>query len=174
MSTRTLAAKDFRLLRRDYRSAIILLLTRLVFVAVLSLVVGQGFGQKPDNRLRVSVVNDDAGLPPDAGPFPNRPWSEVVLADLAGTADIRLEMIESRALAEQLVRDGKRSAVLVFEPEFSERMHRCSCLTKATPEPLNPLFRDGINPAEVRLTILKDPTQPATASIIEQVAQVTL
>src|SRR6202007_1437132 len=106
MSTRTLAAKDFRLLRRDYRSAIILLLTPLVFVAVLSLVVGQGFGQKPDNRLRVSVVNRDAGLPPDAGSFPGRPWSEVVLADLAGTADIRIEMIESRELAEQLVRDG--------------------------------------------------------------------
>jgi ABC-2 type transport system permease protein len=174
MSTRTLAAKDFRLLRRDYRSAIILLVTPLVFVAVLSLVVGQGFGQQPDNRLRVSVVNLDEGLPPDAGPFPGRPWSEVVLADLAGTADIRIEMIESKELAQELVESGKRSAVLVFEPDFSALMHRCSFLTHATPEPLNPLYRDGINPAEVHLTILKDPTQPAASSIIEQVAQVTL
>src|SRR5215207_2324201 len=145
MSTRILAAKDFRLLRRDYRSAIILLVTPLVFVAVLSLVVGQGFGQKPDNRLRVSVVNLDAGLPADAGPFPGRPWSEVVLADLAGTADIRIEMIESKEQAQALVNAGKRSAVLVFEPEFSALMHRCSFLTTATPEPLNPLYRDGIN-----------------------------
>ncbi|HVK09866.1 MAG TPA: ABC transporter permease [Gemmataceae bacterium] len=174
MSTRTLAAKDFRLLRRDYRSAVILLVTPLVFVAVLSLVVGQGFGQTPDNRLRVSVVNLDAGLPPDAGPFPGKPWSEVVLNDLAGTADIRIEMIESREQAKALVDAGKRSAVLVFEPDFSELMHRCSFLTRATPEPLNPLYRDGINPAEVHLAILKDPTQPAAASIIEQVAQVTL
>ena len=59
MSTLTLAAKDFRLLRRDYRSAIILLATPLIFVAVLSVVVGEGFGQKPDDRLRVSVVNED-------------------------------------------------------------------------------------------------------------------
>jgi linearmycin/streptolysin S transport system permease protein len=174
MSTLTVAAKDFRLLRRDYRSAIILLATPLIFVAVLSVVVGEGFGQKPDDRLRVSVVNLDAGLPPGHGPFPAKPWSEVVLDDLAGTADIRIELIGSREEAERLVRDGRRSAVLVFEPEFSALMHRCSFLTHADPPPLNPLYRDGINPAEVRLTILKDPTQQAAASIIEQVAQVTL
>src|SRR5690349_5464232 len=174
MSTLTLAAKDFRLLRRDYRSAIILLATPLIFVAVLSVVVGEGFGQKPDDRLRVSVVNLDAGLPADHGPFPPKSWSEVVLDDLAGTADIRIELIGSREEAERLVRDGRRSAVLVFEPEFSARMHRCSFLTRTDPPPLNPLYRDGINPAEVRLSVLKDPTQQAAASIIEQVAQVSL
>jgi ABC-type Na+ efflux pump permease subunit len=174
MSTFNVAAKDLRLLRRDYRSAIILLATPLIFVAVLSVVVGEGFGQKPDDRLRVSIVNLDEGLPPDAGPFPGKRWSEVVLDDLAGAADIRIELIGSRPEAERLVRDGKRSAVLVFEPDFSARMHRCSFLTKATPEPLNPLYRDGINPAEVHLSVIKDPTQQAAASIIEQVAQVTL
>src|SRR5262245_57618349 len=174
MSTFTLAAKDFSLLRQDYRSAIILLATPLIFVAVLSVVVGEGFGQKPDDRLRVSVVNLDAGLPPGHGPFPPKRWSDVVIDDLAGTADIRIELIGSREEAERLVRDGRRSAVLVFEPEFSALMHRCSFLTHADPPPLNPLYRDGINPAEVRLTIFKDPTQQAAASIIEQVAQVTL
>jgi ABC-type Na+ efflux pump permease subunit len=174
MSTLTLASKDFRLLRRDYRSAVILLTTPLVFVAVLSVVVGEGFGQKPDDRLRVSVVNLDEGLPPEAGPFPPKPWSEVVLDDLAATTDIRIELIGSREEADRLIRDGKRSAVLIFEKDFSARMHRCSFLTYAKPEPLNPLYRDGINPAEVGLTIKKDPTQQASASIIEQVAQVTL
>src|SRR4051812_38448460 len=174
MSTLNLAAKDFRLLRRDYRSAVILLLTPLAFVAVLSVVVGEGFGQKPDDRLRVSVVNRDAGLPPDAGPFPPKPWSAVVLDDLAGSTDIRIEVIDSPEEAERLVRDGKRSAVLVFEPDFSARMHRCSFLTHADPPPLNPLYRDGINPAEVGLTLLRDPTQVASSSIIEQVAQVSL
>jgi ABC-type uncharacterized transport system permease subunit len=152
MSTLTLAAKDFRLLRRDYRSAVILLLTPFVFVAVLSVVVGEGFGQKPDDRLRVSVVIEDKGLPPNSGPFPAKPWSQIVLDDL----------------------DGKRSAALVFEPDFSARMHRCSFLTHSDPPPLNPLYRDGINPAEVGLTVLRDPTQVASSSIIEQVAQVSL
>ena len=174
MSTLTLAAKDFRLLRRDYRSAIILLATPLVFVGVLSLVVGEGFGQKPDDRLRVSVVNLDDGLAPNSGPFPGRPWSQVVLDDLAGTADIRIELIGSKEEAARLINDGKRSAVLIFEPEFSTKMHRCSFLTKADPPPLNPLYRDGINSAEVGLTLQKDPTQQAASSIIEQVAQVTL
>ena len=96
MSILKLAAKDFRLLRRDYRSAIILLATPLIFVAVLSVVVGEGFGQKPDDRLRVSVVNLDEGLPADAGPFPSKPWSEVVLDDLAGAMDVRIELIGSR------------------------------------------------------------------------------
>src|SRR5262245_39361214 len=174
MSTLTLAAKDFRLLRRDYRSAVILLATPLVFVAVLSVVVGEGFGQKPDDRLRVSVVNEDEGLPPGAGPFPPKRWSEVMLDDLAGSTDIRIEVIGSRAEAERLVRDGKRPAVLVFEPDFSARMHRCSFLTHDDPPPLNPLYRDGINPEEVGLNLLKDPTQVASSSIIEQVAQVSL
>jgi len=174
MSTLTLAAKDFRLLRRDYRSAIILLATPLLCVGVLSLVMGEGFWQKPDDRLRVSVVNLDEGLPPNSGPFPTKRWSEVVLDDLAGTAEIRIEIIGSREEAQRLIRDGKRSAVLIFEPDFSVKMHRCSFLTKADPPPLNPLYRDGINPREVSLTIEKDPTQQATASIIEQVAQVTL
>jgi ABC-2 type transport system permease protein len=174
MSTLTLAAKDFRLLRRDYRSAVILLATPLVFVAVLSVVVGEGFGQKPDDRLRVSVVNQDDGLPPEAGPFPPKPWSQVVLDDLAGSTDIRIELIDSRDEADRLIRDGKRSAVLIFEPDFSAKVHRCSFLTNADPPPLNPLYRDGINPAEVGLTVLRDPTQIGSSSIIEQVAQVSL
>src|SRR5919199_3328102 len=118
MSTLTLAAKDSRLLRRDYRSAVILLATPLVFVAVLSVVVGEGFGQKPDDRLRVSVVNEDAGLPPGAGPFPPKRWSEVVLDDLAGSTDIRIELIGSREEAERLIRDGRRAGGAVFEPQF--------------------------------------------------------
>jgi hypothetical protein len=162
------------LLLRDPRAAVILLLMPVVLILVLGLALGEGFGQKPDDRLRVSVVNLDAGLPADHGPFPPKSWSEVVLDDLAGTADIRIELIGSREEAERLVRDGRRSAVLVFEPEFSARMHRCSFLTRTDPPPLNPLYRDGINPAEVRLSVLKDPTQQAAASIIEQVAQVSL
>src|SRR4051812_45884845 len=149
MPTLTLAAKDPRLLLRDYRSAIILLATPLVFIGVLSLVVGEGFGQKPDDRLRVSIVNLDEGLPPNSGPFPPKRWSDIVLDDLAGTADIRIEVIADREEAQRLIRDGKRSAVLIFEPDFSKKMHRCSFLTKADPPPLNPLYRDGINPKEV-------------------------
>lgn len=174
MPTFTLAAKDLRLLLRDARSAVILLVMPLLFVGVLGMAVGEGFGQKPDDRLRISIVNLDEGLPPDSGPFPPKRWSDVVIDDLASTADIRIEMIPNKAEADALIKQGKRSAVLIFEPRFSREMHRCSFLTEADPPPLNPLYANGIAVERVGLTVLRDPTQQAASSIIEQVAQVTL
>jgi len=170
----TLAAKDLRLLLRDPRSTVVLLGTPLILILVIGLTLGELFGQKPDDRLRVSVVNLDKGLPTRARSYPTRPWSEIVIDDLSGTAGIRVEIIESRETAERLVSRGERSAVLVFDPEFSERLDRCSFLTVNDPPPLNPLFRDGVRLEALGLIVLRDPTQQAAASIIEQVAQVTL
>ena len=174
MSTFTLAAKDLRLLLRDARSGVILLVMPLLFMAVLGMAVGEGFGQKPDDRLRISVVNLDEGAPDSKQAYPKRRWSEIVIDDLASTADIRIEMIPDRAEAESLIRQGKRAAVLVFEPGFSREMNRCSFLTKTEPPPLNPLYVNGIQVKKLGLTVLSDPTQQAAVSIIEQVAQVTL
>ena len=64
----TLAAKDLRLLLRDARSAVILFVTPLVLILVLGLALGEGFGEKPDER-RAFVVNLDRGLPAKQ-PFP--------------------------------------------------------------------------------------------------------
>src|SRR5262245_51609024 len=119
----TLALKDLRLLARDTRATVILLAMPLVFILVLGLALGEGFGQKPDDRLRVSVVDADAGPPPNAGPFPGKPWSRVVLGDLEQTGGIRVELIPDRATAERLTRSGQRACVLVFGPEFSARVH---------------------------------------------------
>jgi len=176
----TLAAKDLRLLLRDPRSAVILLLMPLVLVLVLGLALGEGFGQKPDDRLRISVVNRDKGLSKFEG-YPPKPWSEIVLDDLSAETGIRIELIptrgdveESYGNARRLVSAGKRPAVIVFEPDFSERMQRCSFLTKSDPPPLNPLGRDGVKLDEAGVTFLTDPTQPVAASVIEQVTQVTM
>ncbi len=170
----TLATKDLLLLLRDPRAAIILLVMPLLLILVLGLSLGEGFFSKPDDRLRVSLVDQDTGLPMDSGPFPGRPWSEVLVDDLANTADIRVEIIPTLAEAERLVRSGQRAAVLVLGPEFSQRVHRASFLSHATPPPLNPFYRDGISFDEVDVTLLRDPTQGVAAAIIEQVAQVTL
>ena len=176
----TLAAKDLRLLLRDPRSAVILLLMPLVLTLVLGLALGEGFGEKADDRLRVSVVRLDGGLPAKAGrSFPAKPWSELVLDDLAADPDgtgggIRVEVIGTREEADRLVARGKRAAVLVFEPHFSDRMDRASFLAAPGFEPVNPLGRDGVVLDRVGLTVLRDPTQPTAAAVIEQVAQVTL
>src|SRR5438105_9080823 len=115
----TLALKDLRLLVRDTRAVVILLAMPLIFMTVLALALGEGFGQKPDDRLRVSVVDEDRGPPPGGGPFPGEPWARVVRRDLEQTAGIRVEVIPDRATAERLVRRGQRSCVLVFGPDFS-------------------------------------------------------
>jgi ABC-type multidrug transport system permease subunit len=176
MPTWTLALKDLRLLLRDTRAAVILLAMPLVFILVLGLALGESFGQKPDDRLRVSVVDEDRGPLPDAGPFPGRPWSRVVLEDLATTAGIRVEVIPDRATAERLVRASQRSCVLVFGPGFSTRVQRCSFIDdRFLKEPgLNPFYRDGVSLDALNVDVLRDPTQAVASSIIEQVAQGTL
>jgi ABC-type multidrug transport system permease subunit len=209
MAVWTLARKELRLLLRDPRAAVILLGMPLIFILILGLALGEGFGQKPDDRLRVTLVDLDegytdplssarqaaawqlAGTPmvggvmdghflsalclanaEDLTQFPREPWSKVVRRDLEETASIRVEVLASKEEAQRLIARGKRSAVLVFEPRFSERIAHCSFLTR--PDTLNPFYRDGIQFAEVGATLLRDPTQVAAASIIEQVAQVTL
>src|SRR5437868_13034581 len=100
----TLARKDLRLLLRDRRAAIILLAMPLIFILVLGLSLGEGFGQKPDDRLRVSILDLDQGLPGSEpillGAERFRTWSQLVERDLAQTAGIRVEHFTSREDAE--------------------------------------------------------------------------
>src|ERR1700677_944321 len=98
----TLALKDLRLLLRDPRSAVILLITPLLLILVLGLALGEGFGETPDDRLRISIVNLDAGLPPGTT-YPKKRWSDIAIDDISATQDIRLELIPDRAEAERLV-----------------------------------------------------------------------
>src|SRR5438105_2099510 len=177
MPIRTLAIKDLRLLARDTRAAVILLAMPIVFILVLGLALGESFGQRPDNRLRVYLVILDEGLP-EYSPksFPGRPWSHVVLDDLRTTAGIKVEKIDDRETAVRLVRRGEVAAVLVFGPDFSRKLQRCSFLADSfLKEPgVNPFYRDGVNLSELDLQLLTDPTQATAASIIEQVAQGTM
>ncbi len=59
----TLAKKDLRLLLRDPRAGVILLAMPLIFILVLGMSLGEGFGQQPSERLRVSLVDLDEGIP---------------------------------------------------------------------------------------------------------------
>src|SRR5579871_4311073 len=114
MLTWTLAKKELRLLLRDRRAMIILLIMPLIFILVLGLSLGEGFGQKPDDRLRISIVDLDRGFSSPEGrkmaPPGTDKWSQVVMLDLAQTAGIRLEIIPTREEAEQAVHEGKRAA----------------------------------------------------------------
>jgi ABC-2 type transport system permease protein len=174
MVTLSLAKKDSRVLLRDARAMVILLVMPVIFILVLGISVGDGFGKKAAERVRVSVLDLDEGAPllPPNHPdwYPDARWAQVVLRDLAETADISVEVIESEAQAKRLVKDGERPAVLVLGPEFSKQVVRCSFL----PDGINPFYRDGVQLEKIDVKVLQDPTQPQAAAIIGQVAQGTL
>ena len=188
---------------------IILLAMPFIFILVLGLSLGEGFGQKPDDRMRVSLVDLDRGYhepvtvveeaagwlaqTPETGGmlsaldphtlaaltlvgarqatrFPHETWAKVVRRDLAETAGIRVENIPTPEEAERLVHASKHTAILVFGPEFSKRVHASSFLAQG----LNPFYRDGVKLSELDAYLLRDPTQLTAASISEQVAQVSL
>ena len=92
----TLALKDLRLLARDARSAVILFLMPVILILILGVSLGDVFGRKPDDRIRISVVVEDEGLPADVKDAPTRSWSGVVLDDLTDTANIRVERFPNR------------------------------------------------------------------------------
>jgi ABC-type Na+ efflux pump permease subunit len=168
LATARLAKKDLRLLLRDRRAVIILLAMPLLLILVLGVSLGRGFGQKPDERLRVAIVIEDHGPPrffdrpamirevtawlaATPGPaigginhntlaalalagmavrdwFPHQSWAAVVRHDLENTAGIKVDVLPSRTEGERQVRAGERAAVLVFGPDFSKRVSRCSFL----------------------------------------------
>ncbi len=170
----TLAKKDLRLLLRDARALIILLAMPVIFILVLGISLGENFGKKPAEGLRVSVVNEDQGIGKHKSWLPEETWSKLLLRDLNESADIRVEFLENRAEAEHLVRTSKRAAVLVIGNKFSKRVERCSFLASgwsdhfnilcAYPQPGDPIalalrglfdesqdllplyYHDGINP----------------------------
>lgn len=167
----TLARKELRMLLRDPRAVVVLVAMPLIFILVLGISLGETFGQKPDDRLRISIVNLDQGYTdPEETSEGEHHWSKIVERDLAQTAGLRVEVIPSLEEAEKLVAASKRSAVLVFGPKFSENMTRSSFLRGG----VNPLFRDGVDIEALDARVLRDPTQLTASSIIEQVAQVTM
>lgn len=61
MAIWTLAKKDFRLLLRDRLATVLLLAMPLLFILTLGLLLGENFGRKADDTLRISVVDLDRG-----------------------------------------------------------------------------------------------------------------
>jgi ABC-type multidrug transport system permease subunit len=184
-----LTKKELRLLVRDPIALILLLGMPLLFTLVEGILLGENFGQKADDTLRISLVdlderdeNSESERLPAGRGLKGRPWSYWVLKDLKETPGIRVEIIPSREEAERLVRDHRRAAVLVLERDFSERLNHCSFLD--TPSSVNPFHRDGVyldpdDPGNLQkidlgVRMLKDQTQISAAAIIEQVIQVCM
>lgn len=168
----TLAKKDLRLLVRDMRAMVILLAMPLIFIVVLGVAVGEDYGKR--DKLHVSVLNLDKGLPQapgEAAPAfpPDGSWSARIIKDLTDTSDIQVEMLENQEEAKRLLDSGRRPAVLVLGPNFSKNVHRCSFLADG----VNPFNRDGVNLEKLDAELTKDQRQIVSAAVVEQATQGT-
>jgi ABC-type Na+ efflux pump permease subunit len=166
-----LCRKEWRLLIRDRLSAVLLLLMPLVFIGVLGLLLGESFGQRSDETLRITLVDLDTGTG-----LQGKSWAYWVRKDLQETPGIRLEILSDRATADRLIREHRRPAVLILHANFSERIEKCSFLD--LPEAINPFHREGVHlnsdKVDLGLELLRDPTQSTSAAVIEQVVQVCM
>ena len=86
------ARKDLLLLARDRRSVLLLLALPGFFIAVLGVLLGEGFGTKADDRVRVSLVDLDRGTGILGSSF-----ARLVRDDLLETPGIRVELLPGRA-----------------------------------------------------------------------------
>src|SRR3954468_17641159 len=110
----TLAAKEIRLLLRDRLASLILLGMPLLFILVLGLLLGEGFGQKSDDKLRISLVDLDQGESPfdaEDGSREKLTWAQVVQRDLAETAGIKVEIVPDEPAARELIDFHRRAAI---------------------------------------------------------------
>jgi ABC-type multidrug transport system permease subunit len=99
----TIAAKEVRLLARDPKAGLILLAMPFVFIMVVCLSVGEGFGQKPDDRLRVSIVDLDQGYTdPDSLAREWVAWLCLPTQGVSPPLGFPPELLNSAALAQQV------------------------------------------------------------------------
>lgn len=95
--------------------------------------------------------------------FPHVSWSEMLLRDLGETAGIEVELIPTVEEARELVRNGRRAAVLVLGPRFSRRVERCSFLASGSGTLFAQTagFPAAVNPIGLALAGLHQETQDA-------------
>src|SRR3954447_15836054 len=99
----TIASKEVRLLARDPKAALILLAMPFIFIVVVGLSLGEGFVQKPDDRLRVTVVALDQGfIEPDSRIREGLAFITLPPAPISPALAIDVKSIGGAALAAQV------------------------------------------------------------------------
>ncbi len=135
----TIAAKEVRLLARDPKAGLILLAMPFVFIVVVCLSVGEGFGQKPDDRLRVSIVDLDEGYvdpdslvreqvawlcPPLPGIGLSLGFDTSLLTSVAVSEQVKAQRFPKEAWSKIVKRDMTDSDINVELIETTEEAHK--------------------------------------------------
>jgi ABC-type multidrug transport system permease subunit len=93
-----LARKDLRLLVRDARALVILLAMPIIFIFLLGMSVGEGFGKKED-RVRVSVLDLDEGIDPSPMIQEGMSWFALMPGIQAASPGLNVQAMGAMALA---------------------------------------------------------------------------
>src|SRR5439155_6423484 len=134
----TMAKKEARLLLRDPRAGFILLAMPFLFILVLGLSLGETFGQKPDERLRVTLVDLDKGFvdpisisrealvslawSPTVGPLPSAIPPSALSAATSIVAQ-RLTRFPQQSWAKEVQRDLSESNIRVQTLSLDQAKH---------------------------------------------------
>jgi ABC-type multidrug transport system permease subunit len=201
MAIWSLAKKEFRLLLRDWRAALILVAMPLLFILVLGLLLGEGFGQEADSRIRVLVVDEDqkpeffryrgeiasvlASAP--AGPLhalpalrvgPGEPWPGL-FPGRTWTQEVQDDLKESDIRVEVVGNEAEARKLVEDHRQpavlvFGPGFSNAVCHCSFLTDGINPFNHDGVDLDKIDVRLLEDRLQPAQAAIIKQVTQVTL
>src|SRR5438132_619918 len=185
MAIWTLAKKELRLFLRDRRAVVILLAMPFIFILILGMSLGEGFGQKPDDRLRVSLVDEDLG---DV-PAKLREGGSLLFASLGANwvqalgpaalaevnrADrppaetwshvVQRDLAETAEIRVEVIPDRRQADDLIAESKrsavlvFGPFFSQNVTRTSFLAEGINPFYRDGVKLTELDAVMLHDPT----------------
>lgn len=146
--------KDLRLLLRDRRAIVVLIVLPVAFIAILGLSTGRLLGWRSSNQtLRLAVINRDSGA-----------VSDRVIRRLTRIAGVDVRPVTDNGRLTALLNDEEVNAGIIIGSDFSHR------LLNVRPEELgndqNTASRDLLSRLDV--TIVSRPEGVMVASVVEQ------
>jgi ABC-2 type transport system permease protein len=127
----TITSKDLRLLVRDRRALMTLILFPLVFITIIGLTTGQVMGWKASNQvIRIAAVDavDYANVVGQSGRTNDEERQRArnlvvrVLNEIQSTGGLHVQEVETREAAERMYLEADVNVALIFGPEFYDRV----------------------------------------------------
>jgi ABC-2 type transport system permease protein len=166
----TITSKDLRLLVRDRRALMTLVLLPLVFISIIGLTTGQLLGWKGSNQIirigAVDAVDYDNIVGQDLrtnAEERQRARNLVVrmINQMQGRKGLRVQEVATREEAERMYRDAETNVALVIGPEFYDRINALSF------DNLESELDNGMSSLDLEMQ--SSDTEASTYAIIEQV-----
>jgi ABC-2 type transport system permease protein len=111
MSAWEITRKDLKLLLRDRRALVLLLVLPLSFITILGLSTGQLLGWRDENQLlKIAILDEGRGE-----------LAGEVIATLEKRHGLKVFKIQSRDEAQRLIDRGDATAAMLIGPKFDER-----------------------------------------------------